>query len=95
MSAEQKIWKPSPKQEAIVKALSEANRPLTLDEISEAVGEKLTSGTISVLVKKGLIKNQGKLAEKTVTIVKKVSVYTMPDYVMPETPTDTDEADEK
>lgn len=51
--------KMNPKREAVISALKGAEKPMTLAELSEAVGEEVKSGTTNAMVTAGLIKKVG------------------------------------
>lgn len=51
--------KMNPKREAVLNTLKGAEAPMTLAELSEAVGEEVKSGTTNAMVAAGLIKKVG------------------------------------
>lgn len=51
--------KMNPKREAVINALKDAEKPMTLAELSEIVGEEVKSGTTNAMVTAGLIKKVG------------------------------------
>lgn len=70
-----KIWKPTETQTAVMNVLAKAEKPLTLEEISKAVGFEVKSGSITALIKKGFI-GHGDYYFKEVVVKRKVMTYT-------------------
>lgn len=70
-----KIWKPTETQIAVMNVLAKAEKPLTLEEISKAVGFEVKSGSITVLIKNGFI-GHGEDAIKQVVVNRHVKTYT-------------------
>lgn len=69
-----KVWTPTDKQRKVMDILNNADHPLTLDEISQACGEKIATGSINALVKKGYI-GHGEDCVKEVVVNRKVKTY--------------------
>lgn len=70
-----KIWKPTKTQIAVMNVLAKAEKPLTLEEISKAVGFEVKSGSITGLIKNGYIGHGEKVAKKVV-VTRHVMSYT-------------------
>ena len=47
------------KREAVIKVLKDAENPMTLAELSTAIGDEVKSGTTNAMVAAGLIKKVG------------------------------------
>lgn len=69
-----KVWNPTDVQKKVMDVLANAEKPLTLAEISEAVGADVKTGSINALVKKGYI-GHGDYVEKIVQAKRKVMTY--------------------
>lgn len=69
-----KVWTPTDKQRKVMEILNNADHPLTLEEISNAYGEAVASGSINALVKKGYI-GHGEDCVKEVVVKRKVKTY--------------------
>lgn len=69
-----KVWRPTDKQRKVMDILTNADHPLTLEEISKAYGEKVAFGSINVLVKKGYI-GHGEDCVKEVVVTREVKTY--------------------
>lgn len=73
----QKEWSMNQKQKSFMEALKKHPEGLTLAEVSDLIGEKLASGTITCLLTKGLVTTNGE-KEIEVKVKRKVKLYTLP-----------------
>lgn len=51
-------WEANEKQKLFLKTLKEADRAMTLADVSELVGQEIKSGSITPLITKGLVQTE-------------------------------------
>lgn len=71
-------WKMNEKQTKFMEVLANADKPLTLKEISAIAGFEIATGSINTLLTKGYVIH-GEDAEVEVVVKKKVSTYKLAD----------------